>query len=351
MKILVMHGYSSLNAGDGLLVESTLAVLEEAFGDSIEVTLLASHPDTFEHLRLRTYSSLPGVFGYSSAYLKVLKNIDDFDLIVGVGGGYLRGGNVNELVKTSLVHGIQLFTAGRSKVASVYFPQSIGPFRFGTRRPVSQLLKKIDRIYGRDDRSIAEFPDVPITRIPDLAILSPESPTFSEDLVDDTPILSVRAVNGAVPPLVRELAHHLGTFDGYVQSATRGNDDVDAMSALGPRGNISRNDLLGSGQSRIVVAVRLHAALMALQAGHYVIHLAYERKGIGAFEDLDLSEYVHKVNKFEPERVLLQVRDLASDPSVRSAYVRKVVDARSKSAERRRNLVDELRAIVPARVS
>ncbi|MFD9662865.1 polysaccharide pyruvyl transferase family protein [Rhodococcus sp. NPDC059968] len=345
MKILVLHGYSALNRGDGLLVSSTLSILREAFGEEIKVTLVASDPDSFSNLELESYPAVPHISGYSREYIRVLRNIGKFDLVVGVGGGYLRGGRVVELAKTSLVHGVQLFAAGRSGVPTVYFPQSVGPFRFGSRLPMARLLRRIDRVYGRDDRSMDEFNDVPMVRIPDLAILSKHEPSFSNDLRDGTPVLSVRAVNGRVPPLVRELAGYLETFDGYIQSETRGNDDSAAMSALLPRTVLTRNELFDTRTPRVVIAVRLHASLMALQAGHYVIHLAYERKGFGAFEDLGLPEYVHNVNKFEPHRVLMQAHQLATDEGVRREYARRVGAARSTSQRHRKSLIGELRGL------
>ncbi|QCQ92560.1 polysaccharide pyruvyl transferase family protein [Rhodococcus sp. SGAir0479] len=348
MKVLILHGYSSLNAGDGLLVEHTIDMLREAFDDTAEISLVASRPETFADLPLRIYNSAPGIRGYSKSYLRLLRRMAEFDLIVGVGGGYLRAGRPVELAKTLIVHGPQLIAASLSDAPTVYLPQSIGPARYGSRRAAAALLGRINTVYGRDDRTISEFQGVGISRAPDLALLAPEHPQFARGLPDPVPVLSVRALNGAVPPLVAELAEYLGEFDGYIQSAVGGNDDTEAMTRLGPGKIIPRDELLNPTQPRVVVAVRLHAALMAMQAGHYVIHLAYERKGFGAFQDLDLSDFVHNVNKFEPERVMQQISALSSDNHARADYERRVLAARSDAKVERQRIVESLRSAARA---
>jgi hypothetical protein len=128
---------------------------------------------------------------------------------------------------------------------------------------------------------------------------------------------------------LRELARLLGSFDGFVQSETGRNNDRSAMEALGPRRLLSRGEMHGGdGPRRVVVAVRLHAALLALSAGHYVVHLSYERKGFGAFGDLGLQDYVHNVYDFDPSQVAALATKLQSDLSARQGYDQKVNAAR-----------------------
>jgi len=143
------------------------------------------------------------------------------------------------------------------------------------------------------------------------------------------------------------MCEQLGTFDGYVQSQTSGNDDRAVMDQIGARQIVSRAELLDSGtaEARVVIAVRLHAALMALRAGHLVIHLAYERKGFGAFSDLGLSEYVHNVSMFEPNRVVEQVRGLLHDAEVREEYRTQVGRAMETAKVRRSELVRDLQLV------
>ena len=64
-----------------------------------------------------------------------------------------------------------------------------------------------------------------------------------------------------------------------------------------------------------MISVRLHGAIASLIAGRPAVHLAYERKGWGAYEDLGLGDYVHDARRFDPDLVADQVDRLARDPS------------------------------------
>ncbi|WP_165839501.1 polysaccharide pyruvyl transferase family protein [Rhodococcus sp. Eu-32] len=347
MKVVVLHGYSAENAGDGLLVDETLALVRAAFGDRVDVTIAASHPETFTGIDARVVDSSPSLTGYAGPYRRLLRELDDADLVVAVGGGYLRAGYAVETLKTALVHGPQLWAASRTSTPTVYLPQSVGPANSAVTRLLAGRMRRIDAFYVRDDRSLAQFADAGVRRLSDLAILGAGHIERRGLDVDPVPVLTVRAVRGKVGPLVVDLAHQVGTFDGYVQSATAGNDDVDAMASVGARKILPRGDFLAPQTPRVVVAVRLHAALMALKAGHFVVHLAYERKGFGAFADLGLDRYVHNVNKFEPARVLQQVRALLDDESERRRYVADVDEGMRRAVPARDELVQNLRSLVP----
>lgn len=348
MKVLIIHGYSAENLGDGLLVRETLSLVRNAFGTDVDITVAASHPETFSELTVKVVDSGIGRTGYNARYLRLLGGMKNYDVIVAVGGGYLRAGNPIEALKSALIHGPQLIAARYSKRATVYLPQSIGPVRYGLRRPLSKLLNGMSVVALRDDRSMVEFADANPVRYPDLALIGEKSIEPSRLDPVPKPILSVRSIRGKVPSDVTRLAQELADFDVYIQSTTSGNDDRDATNQLGDRHVVSRHDLLDSQgkRPRVVVAVRLHAALMALQAGHYVVHLAYERKGFGAFSDLGLSEFVHNVNKFNPEAVLAQTNLLLTSGSERERY-RQSIESTSVSRNRARaGLVEAMKSSV-----
>lgn len=349
MRVLVLHGYSAKNLGDGLLVDETLNLVREALGDSTEITLVASHPTTFAGVGAQVVSSALGKTGYSPAYLKTLFTTRNYELIVAVGGGYLRFGRPLEAVKTLLIHLPQLVAAALSRCPSIYLSQSVGPLRFGTRRMVASLLRRIDVVALRDDRSICEA-SCGAQRTQDLALISGEEIVPSLDEPVEKPVLSVRAVHGVVPRHVLGLAERLGEFDSYIQSSTGGNDDREATEALGKRRVLSRDELLGGDQTRVVVAVRLHAALMALRAGHFVIHLAYERKGFGAFQDLGLEPFVHNVNDFDIELVLQQARDLRLIPAARDEYRQRIEGSAEERGRGMTFLIGQMRELTGSRV-
>jgi polysaccharide pyruvyl transferase WcaK-like protein len=83
--------------------------------------------------------------------------------------------------------------------------------------------------------------------------------------------------------------------------------------AITPDGRLL--ELLAAGGTGPVVSVRLHGALQSVLAGVPAVHLGYERKSWGAYEDLGLGEYVHDARRFDPEAVAAQVRALQADPT------------------------------------
>ncbi|OZE84924.1 polysaccharide pyruvyl transferase family protein [Rhodococcus sp. 15-649-1-2] len=345
-EVLVLHAYSANNAGDGLLVHETLALIADAVGAEAQITIAASHPETFRGLDSRIVDSKPGKTGYSREYRQLLRSLDRFDLVVGVGGGYLRAGHASEMLKAAVIHGPQLTAASRTSTPTVYMPQSVGPASGLVKRLLKRKLSGIDTFYVRDDRSVVDYSAAGVTRASDLAILTAPPIERHSLTVDPIPVVTVRAIRGRIAPLVAEFARQCGPFDGYVQSDTAGNNDVDAMKSLDPRRIVGRKELMtpDSGESvRVVIAVRLHAALMALRAGHFVVHLAYERKGFGAFGDLGLGAYVHNINKFEPARVAAQMQHLLTDEETRRQYAQTVDTAFAAAASGRSRLVDELR--------
>lgn len=126
----------------------------------------------------------------------MLRGLGEYDLVVGVGGGYLRAGHPREALVTALAHGPQLWRAGRVDVPAVYLPQSVGPFSRGTRWVFRRLIGRLDRIYLRDDRSVEEAGAPRSVRFPDLALLVQRH--LRTDAPEGLPVLTVRAVHGAV---------------------------------------------------------------------------------------------------------------------------------------------------------
>ena len=352
MKVVVLHAYSADNAGDGILVEETLALLAEALGSPPEVTLLASRPQSFAHLDVVALPTVPGRRGYDPRTRRVLRDLAGVDLVVAVGGGYLRAGTPLEAAKSVLVQGPQLWAAARTATPTLYLPQSIGPVRWPLRAPLRALLQKMDGVLLRDDRSVAELALSNAQRSPDLAIRLVTSGRRPGSVPDAVPVLSVRAVRGRVPAGVYTLASRLAVFDSYLQSTTGGNNDRAATASFAARHSVERETLMGgTGAVRVVVAMRLHAALMAMAAGHYVVHLSYERKGFGAFGDLGLDDWVHNANTMDVAKVQRQVQLLTSDAGARASYDAAIAGAAAAIRQRHSDSVSSIRDLVDRSVS
>lgn len=339
-RVLVLHAYSTGNAGDGMLVREAIHLAHEVLGQDAQVTLAASDPGSFAGWGLQVVGSKPGWRGWNRAYRRVLADVGSFDLVLGVGGGYLRFGSIRETLVHTLVDLPQLRAAARLGRRVVYLPQSVGPLRFGSKRPVTGWLGTVDRLFARDDRTLAEVGTA--VRSPDMGLLVDDWRPPRPGPLDRVPVLSVRDVRGRVPGTVRALAGRLGVFDGFVQSVVGHNDDRAATASLSPRRLLERDKLLDDGPGRVVVAMRLHAAIMALAAGHWVVHLAYERKGFGAFDDLGLSGWVHPASRFDVDKVCTQVKTLLNDEKTRAGYAAATATAQQGLRRARAELVEEV---------
>jgi hypothetical protein len=214
---------------------------------------------------------------------------------------------------------------------------------------VTAWLGRVERVFARDDKTMVEVAGARPRRSPDMGLSAPGWRALRPGPPVGVPVVSVRRLRGRLPGPVKRLVGELGVCDGFVQSAVRRNDDRAVVASLGPRRVLSRAELAGDGPPRVVVAMRLHAAVAALAAGHFAVHLAYERKGFGAFGDLGLADWVFPASRLDVDEVAGRVRDLLVDDAVRAPYARRVAEARTRFAAARAELVEEVRGCVQKR--
>ncbi len=346
MRYVIAHAYSSTNSGDGLLVEEAIHLIEEVDARA-EITVLALDPESFtDRANVRYVHPFTGEARSASnltvlraALVSVLRGfrlpqktsrlLDEADLVVGVGGGYMRGANAVEALKMMLAHLPQLATANRSTTPAVYLPQSVGALRWGTRALVrahgTQIVWHV-----RDDRSLSLLKgSATVRRTPDTAVLplaslnvDPRTPAASEDsatfgLVARS-LHSTRTRMARYVDAIRRTAASLSARP-LLQASARGNNDdrfyretlgLSAESSLIEATSSTAND-----RPHVVVSVRLHGAIQSIRNGVPAVHLSYERKGWGAYEDLGIAEYVHNAFDFDPDLVRRQALELSTDSS------------------------------------
>jgi polysaccharide pyruvyl transferase WcaK-like protein len=317
-RIILLHVYSAANKGDGLLVREALELIRKTH-EAAEIDVIAIHPDSFKGIEINriipVFSKAPV---WSKEFLNTLRELDGYDLVFGVGGGYLRAKNLTETFKLALAHLPQLRAA--SKVNAIYLPQSVGPLPILLRKRVISWLSSLKFIGLRDDRSM-DYGLLNARRINDMALLG--AVQFNQRLINlgsDIPVISTKTkLSRRAQEKVAALAASLGAFDSFIQSEVASNNDKPNTLKLNPS-RIESLDEIGSQGARVVVTVRLHAALMALHRGHFVIHLAYERKGFGAFHDLGLEDFVFSVNKFDVGKVSRLANNLLNSSDARVKY-------------------------------
>lgn len=367
--ILITHAFSRRNQGDGLLVDLTLEALEQAGFSAEECLLLALDANSFSDLRKvrqapgestarvtpRLFRAgvevgldlVSGVLEPALTVGTVARIARKAEGIVAVGGGYLVTDSASRQIGVLMNHLVQLRVSGRKSRPTVYFPQSIGPLSGIVGRWVRASLRQIDRVYVRDKLSEVELSGSNVKRCADLAVLK-LARTFQDMRLEQpdpsSTILVLRDLPNAPGYIARAQALAANVSDPVfaVQADVEGHRsdrmfyEKLAVPSAGPFSDVRAN-----GPARVVVSVRLHGAIAALMAGYPAIHLAYERKGWGAYTDLNLDEFVHDARDFSPYRVANQVRKLQADST---EYWHRVERASGALREQHDELVTDLRS-------
>ncbi|WP_175762724.1 polysaccharide pyruvyl transferase family protein [Burkholderia ambifaria] len=376
--IALLHAYSARNSGDGLLVDLSVRLLRDAFGEAIRISIVAADPASFPAyddvgpapvLADRGASRVTGAARFvlpvhANGRLHDLRRLlERVDLIVGVGGGYLRARNCHEALKLEAGHLLQMRAAKASGKPAVYLPQSIGPAR--TAWPVGthlrRLLSSFDTVFVRDDRSSAFLSaNANTRRAPDLAVI---------DFARRSDTILQRAARAADGDGVRHIAFVLRRPPAWnrlqcaryaasvarliervrphcrisfaVQSACRGNDDTAYYRDIGIQDAlVPLKTLLAHDVPDWVVSVRLHGALESVLQGVPAFHVSYERKGFGAYADLHLDEWVVNGAAFDPDAVADKI---LADGSA-TAFWQSARTGLDRIRTARENVVDALRA-------
>lgn len=360
---LILHGFSRRNSGDGLLVDLTLEALDAAGIDRNECHLLALDPESFADLEHVHRAPGEPTAQMSWRLIKAAGELaadflggSELELLaqqakgmIAVGGGYLVTDSATRQAGVLLNHMVQMRVAARAQVPTIYLPQSVGPLHGPVGAMTQRVIKDIDRFYLRDDVSMRELPGPNFRRCPDLAVMK---------LARELP-RNIDAIGQAAPTIL--VGRALPNDGDYVvrlqQLATKVADPIWAVQAdvAGPRSDRtfyqghgwadggSLSQVIAQHPALVVVSVRLHGAIASLIAGCPAIHLSYERKGWGAYEDLGIAEFVHDARNFDPDLVAAQVRELQNSP-------RRFWDAISAAVPRLQSHYDDMVADLRARL-
>ncbi|HEY4351900.1 MAG TPA: polysaccharide pyruvyl transferase family protein [Paraburkholderia sp.] len=346
-QIVLLHAYSRRNSGDGLLVDLSVALLREALGERTQVSVVAADPASFPEYDDVMAAPVMGYTGRARlaeaaavcsrwpmrSVAQLRERLQAADLVVGVGGGYLRARTRAEALKLELGHMVQMRAAKASGKPVVYLPQSIGPAcagsaavssAFGAR--LTGLLSAYSTVFVRDDRSLSLLAGTGrAERAPDLAVLEFErrhEAVLARAALRSNAVRHVALVLREAPSWdaakrrhyaqsVQRLAGLLGSqcrLSFAVQSTGRGNDDAAYYRSLGIEAPLpGLKQLLAEDTPDVVVSVRLHGALESILHGVPAFHLSYERKGFGAYGDLHIDDWVDNAAAFDADAVMERI--------------------------------------------
>lgn len=331
--VTVLHAFSRHNAGDGLLVDLTYEVLADAGVDRSQIAMLALDAASFPEftqvieapgeptarVSTRLFDAAVQLAASVVAQDRVRQQVAGSQALVAVGGGYLVADSPKRQAGVLLNHLVQLRAAADHRGPTIYLPQSIGPLAGIARRPTRAALSRIDQVWVRDDVTMAEL-DLPnVRRCPDLAVLklAQDFAPLRRPLDQGPPVIVARDLPdcGDYHSRLQALRAALPQASWAVQADVPGpRSDRAFYQRCGWSDDGTLAEVLAA-ETGPVVSVRLHGAIGALLSGRPAIHLSYERKGWGAYEDLGLGEWVHDARRFDPGKVAQQVDELARDPN------------------------------------
>jgi len=230
------------------------------------------------------------------------------DVVLSGGGGLLQDATS---LRSLLYYAGILREAIRARRTTMVFAASVGPLDFWGRLVVSQFCKGLDRATVRDARSrallSALLPKTPVEQTADPVFLY-ESPATSMDLCAEGlgpesgayAVVSVRKAAGLrdVVPVVARAVDRLAQRHGIraaflplggAADAAISTDVIRACSSnamLLPECSIEKAASILRG-ARVVIAMRLHALILAARYAVPFLALAYDPKVGGLCDDLE----------------------------------------------------------------
>jgi polysaccharide pyruvyl transferase WcaK-like protein len=317
MKVLFSNAYSRANVGDGWLVDLSRDAIQEAFtsnGVIYSYEICCLDPDGFGR---HAFPAFRHVFGWRlPRLLKFANAAFRADVIVGVGGGYLRSSSGKDCLQLLYVHLWQLAIGALLGKPIILLPQSIGPFPKWFEPLPRSIISRSRAVFARDDHSNSLVSSWMrnVYRCNDLAVVEVSRSTESICAPGLNWVFSPRRPGhsrGQQLELVIPLLHraHVIAF----QSSTGGsNDDFAFISAFGidpvPLNSIGSADVSGA------VCGRLHGALGCIRRGIPAIHLGYERKSRATYEALGLGQWCPDVTSISHTELSELVEELVRDP-------------------------------------
>jgi colanic acid/amylovoran biosynthesis protein len=414
VKVLLSHAYSRHNAGDAALLSVLIRDVRDVFPDA-ELTVLMMDEvqpgETFDAVEVRPFPTHWALHRFSSRVAKLghclltlgvtavgarvpalarrrligrrlaeyLRLCRESDLVVCVGGGYLRGKRswASTFELALLLQPLMLYRW--MGVPTVIYAQSVGPFATRVQRWMAgHVLRQVDRVIAREDisvgilaslgavanvrrsvdsgfafdtavevdlrRRIGASPDRPLVGVTVRQWLDPAGQDRYE-----------RAVATMADAAVEEFGASV-VFVPQVTSERQGDDDRVAGRRVAARMRRPATVLDDRpdhhtikamyGGLDLLVGTRFHSVIFAMTASVPVLAIEYEHKTSGIMKDLGLDEWVHDITTVDGDTLTAALRRLFAR---RAEIIAQLADRMPSYQARARETKRELLAAVSGR--
>jgi colanic acid/amylovoran biosynthesis protein len=367
-RVALINVYSRQNTGDALLAENAVAALHRiaapcdvavvavdphSFGSNIHGSRVLEGPVTPPARPRQALNLIVGVITRGRRGPESVRALRGRRYAFSCPGGFLHLRSRREFATITAVHLTQIALCKWFGATLIMLPQSVGPFRgFLPRMVARRVLSAFHVILVRDAESLAYLRTfVPHLRsrirlAPDLAIAS-----ASHDVVPPTRQSTHPARVGvvvrqwwfpgnpqaeaaydryltAVGMTIRALVDRGSRVDLLIQSTgptSRGDDRhaARAVRRIAERPvslvefphSIDANTLLPRyGEFDVLIATRLHAALMGILAGIPTVAIGYEPKSREILGSLGASDWVVEIEDVTAERLLRMIHAIDRFP-------------------------------------
>ncbi|MEU4238185.1 polysaccharide pyruvyl transferase family protein [Actinoplanes sp. NPDC026619] len=378
MKILLSHAYSRHNAGDAALLSVLIQDVRDVYPGA-ELTVLMMDEvqpgETFDAVPVRPFPTHHALHRFSSRAAKLghclvtlattalavrvpafvnhrvigrrlteyLRLCRGSDLVVCVGGGYLRGKPaLSSTFELALL--LQPLVLYRwMGIPTVLYAQSVGPFATpAQRRMAGHVLRKIDLVIAREDISLGILAGLGATANVRRSVDSGFAFDTATEVdirsrvgaAPDRPLVGItvrqwldpagqeryeRAVAAVADVAVEEFGATV-VFVPQVTSERQGDDDRVAgrrvaarmrrpASVLGDSFDHHTIKALYSGLD-LLIGTRFHSVIFAMTASVPVLAIEYEHKTSGIMHDLGLDEWVYDIATVDAATLTTGLREL-----------------------------------------
>lgn len=407
--IIISHVYSSDNKGDAALTSVLIKDLRQEFSKAT-ITILkleaaakegcfegVPEKNSFMYYALNRFSNpllkllytlymvhatlvwavwrrCTGWHLYLPAHLREVARVyEQADLIVAVGGGYLRSrqGLLNRANIPLLLHPLLFgYILGKP---TVLYPQSVGPFVNRYERPlVAFVLKRMTIVVLREDTSVALLADLGVS---DNVVRSIDSGFLlrsayrldirkryhipADKLVVGVTVRSwltgkaqstyERAVAGALDDIVEQFGAHV-LFIPQV-TAKKGDDDrivsrrvhrhmqhSAAATSINSKPDHHRIKAIYDGLD-VLLGTRFHSVIFSLTSYVPVLAIEYEHKTSGIMRDLGLDKWVIKIEDVTTAGLTRALHDLLQNSNEYKLYLRRHLPQYTRRARKTISMV------------